>query len=178
MFFAPPGWACWSAAARRRASMASSARPPSRPSTTASRSSASRTASSGWSQGDAEHFRPLAIDDVKGHPSARRLDPGHLARPTRPSPKSDMDNVLDALRRLGVTHAGDDRRRRHGLFGQPGLPPRPAGPSASPTCPRPSTTICRCPARRRPSASRRPGSWAWASSATWPRTPGPPRAGI
>jgi len=57
--------------------------------------------------------------------------------------------------RAGSTRASREKRRLH---------PR------CPCPPRPSTTICPCPAPRRPLASRPPAITASASSAAWPRT--------
>ena len=54
--------------------------------------------------------------------------------PTRPSPRNTCATCWTTLRKLNVDDAGDDRRRRHGLFGQPGLPAgrrrHPRGPRA------------------------------------------------
>ena len=71
--------------------------------------------------------------------------------PSRTNPtksKADMDNVLTVFRELDVDALVTHRRRRHRLLGQPGLQAAAAAASAWPTCPRPSTTTCRCPARR------------------------------
>ena len=95
-------------------------------------------------KGDADHYRKLAIDDVKGI----YLRGGSVLGTSRTNPaKSDehMRNVLETLRKLNVTHAGDHRRRRHGLFGQPGLP---AGRRRHPRGPRPQDD------RQRPAAAR------------------------
>ncbi len=62
-------------------------------------------------KGDTEHYRPLAIDDVK----AIHLRGGSALGTSRTNPtksEKDMQNVLDALRRLNVTMlvtiGGDD----------------------------------------------------------------------
>src|SRR5262245_3786187 len=62
-------------------------------------------------QGDAEHYRPLTIDDVSGV----HLRGGSILGTSRANPttsETSMQNVLDVLRRLGVnsmvTIGGDD----------------------------------------------------------------------
>ena len=127
-------------------------------------------------QGDATHFRKLTIDDVKDI----HLRGGSILGTSRTNPtKSDehMRNVLETLRKLNVTMlvtiGGDDT-----AFSGSQVYQRAGGKFASPTSPRPLTTICRCPARRRRSVTKPPGILASASSAIWPRTPARRRAGI
>ena len=78
-------------------------------------------------KGDADHYRKLLIDDVK----AIHLRGGSILGTSRTNPaKSDERHAQRARRAAQAQrdHAGDHRRRRHGLLRQPGLRCGPAAP--------------------------------------------------
>ena len=126
-------------------------------------------------QGDGDHCPLLTIPDVK----AIHLRGGSILGTSRVNPtksEEQMRNVLDVFRHKEVTAlvtiGGDDTAYSGSqVYARAGGHPR--GPRAQDHRQRPAAAQRR--ARR--SALRRPGMSASASSATWPRTPGPRCAG-
>ena len=127
--------------------------------------------------GKTDMIRQLAKNDVR----YMDLRGGSMLRTSRTNPtksKADMDNVLRGLPRVGNRRPGQHRRRRHRLFRQPGLSRQ---RRQNPRRPRPQDHRQRFAPARLDADLRlrnRPPARHATSSATWPRTPAPPRAGI
>ena len=115
-------------------------------------------------QGDTDHCLPLSIRDVKDI----HIKGGSILGTARTNPtksKEQMKNVFSVFKKLGITAlvtiGGDDT-----AFSASHVAKIATAGSRSRTCPRPSTTTCRCPARRRRSVLKRRVTMGCTSSAT------------